>query len=468
MSISTFAGLETALRGLMAQQQALDITGQNITNASTPGYTRQTVSLATTPSLQTAPGVQLGTGVTVTGYQRMRDAFLDVQYRAQNMLQGSAQASQDGLGQVENVINEPSSTGLNSLFSSYWSSLQAVSNAPQDPGARQALVEAATSLAQGFTGISSQLATIQSQTSQNIDLTVAQINSDGTTISKLNAAIKVSEAAGNTPNDLLDQRDSALDDLSSLGSVSSVANTDGTVTVSFDGVTIADATTGYTMSLSGSTLSNDKSTPETATVATTAGKLGALINLNSTTIPGYQSSLNTIASTLITQMNALQAGGVDANGVTQPGGVGLDGSTGVAFFNGTDATDISVNVTAAQIAAASVANAPGDNTNALAMADVQNDPTLAPLSGATIDGAYNQLVTTIGSDSQSAQRSVSNANVIVQSLQNQRDSVSSVSLDEEMTNLVMYQQGYQASARALTAMDDMLSQLITRTGRVGL
>src|SRR5665213_1761853 len=249
-SISTFTGLETALRGLMAHQQALDITGENITNASTPGYTRQKVSLATTPSLQTAPGVQLGTGVTVTGYQRIRDAFLDVQYRAQNMLQGSAQASQDGLGQVENVINEPSSTGLNSLLSSYWSSLQAVSNAPANMAARQALVESATSLAQGFNGISSQLATIQSQTTQNIGLTLQQINAGGATIQKLNAAIATATASGNTPNDLLDQRDSALDSLSSLGSVSSVGNSDGTITVSFDGVTLTDGTTGYNVSVS--------------------------------------------------------------------------------------------------------------------------------------------------------------------------------------------------------------------------
>jgi flagellar hook-associated protein 1 FlgK len=452
----------------MAQQQALDITGQNITNASTPGYTRQSVSLATTPGIQTSPGVLLGTGVTVTGYQRIRDSFLDVQYRAQNMLQGSAQASENGLGQVENVINEPSTTGLNSLLSSYWSAWQSVSDQPQDMAARQSLVEAATSLAQGFNSISSQLSTIQSQTSQNIDLTVAQINADGATIQKLNTAIATATANGTSPNDLLDQRDSALDDLSGLGSVSSVNNSDGTITVSIDGVTLTDGTTGYNVSVSGDTISNDKSTPDTATVSPTAGKLGALIAFNQTTVPGYQTQLNTIASTLITQTNAIQAGGTDVNGVTQAGGFGLDGSSGVAFFSGTDATDIGVSITAAQIAAASAASSPGDNSNALAMADIQNDPTLTPLNGATIDGAYNQLVTTIGSDSQAAQRSTANANVIVQSIQNQRDSVSSVSIDEEMTNLVKFQQGYQASARALTTMDDVLELLITRTGRVGL
>jgi flagellar hook-associated protein 1 FlgK len=209
-------------------------------------------------------------------------------------------------------------------------------------------------------------------------------------------------------------------------------------------------------------------TPETATVGATNGKLGALIALRDTTLPSYQSQLDLIASTLIAQTNALQAGGVDANGVTQTGGVGLDGSTGVPFFSGTNASNIAVSVSAAQIAAATTAGKPGDNTNALRIAAMSTDTTLSPLAGASIDGAYSQLVTTIGSDSADAQRAVTNANVLVDSLSNRRESISGVSLDEEMTNLIRFQQGYAAAARALTTMDDAIELLITRTGRAGL
>src|SRR5262249_52587388 len=120
MSISTFVGIETALRGLLAQQQALNLTGHNIANAQTPGYTRQTIQLSTTSGLQVTPGLLLGTGVNVDSYQRVRDQFLDVQLRAQTMLQGAADAKQDGLGAVEAAINEPSDSGINSLFSKYW------------------------------------------------------------------------------------------------------------------------------------------------------------------------------------------------------------------------------------------------------------------------------------------------------------------------------------------------------------
>jgi flagellar hook-associated protein 1 FlgK len=465
---STFVGIETALRGLNAAQAELQITGHNITNANTAGYTRQTATLSTSPELQIGPGVLMGTGVNVTGYQRVRDSFLDTQLRAQTMLQGSAQTQEDYLGQIEGAVNEPSTTGLNSLLGAYWQSWQDLSDHPEDPGTRQALVESASSLADGFNSLSTQLSTIKSQTNQDLGLSLAQVNADGKTLQQLNTAIYNAQAVGDTPNDLLDQRDQVLDDLAQYGSLSTTDNGDGTITATLDGVTLTAGKTAYTLSESGGVLSNDMATPETATLTSTQGKLGGLVYLRDTTIPGYQTQLNTVAHTLIVQTNALQAGGTDVNGVTQTGGVGLDGSTGKPFFSGTDASDIAVVVTAPQIAAASAANAPGDNSNALRIAAMADDTTLAPLSGATISGSYSQLVTTIGSDSQSAQRATTNAGVLVDSLTSRRDSVSGVSLDEEMTNLVKFQQGYQAASRALNAIDDMLNKLISGTGRVGL
>jgi flagellar hook-associated protein 1 FlgK len=469
MSISTFTGLETALRAVLAQQQALNVTGHNIANASTTGYTRQSTQLQASTPLQVSPGMLLGTGVDVVSYQRIRDQFLDVQLRAQTMLQGAADASSNGLGQVEGVFNEPSDTGLNSLLGQYWSAWQNVANSPEDVATRQALVEAATSLATGFNSISSQLTTIGTQTATNTQLTLDEVNANGADIVSLNTAIYNAKAVGNTPNDLLDQRDVVLDKLSKLGNVSVTDLGDGTVKVMFDGVTLVDGVTNQTLTESGGTITNALTpTPETATPGATTGKLGALIALRDTTIPAYKTQLDKIASTLITQTNAYQAGGVDANGVTQTGGFDLAGTAGIAFFTGTNASTIAVNVTAAQVAAASATGKPGDNTNALRIAAMANDSTLTPLGGTTINGAYAQLVTAVGSDAQAANRQSSNAKVLVDTLTSRRESVSGVSLDEEMTNMIRFQQGYQAAARALTAMDDALSLLITRTGRAGL
>ena len=450
MPVSTFMGLETTLRGILAQQLALDVTGHNIANANTVGYSRQRASLVATDPY-TVPGVtrppqagQLGTGVDVDQYERVRDAFVDIQLRAQTMLKGANQATQDGLQQVEQAFNEPSDSGLNSLLSKYWSAWQDVSNSPENLATRQALAAAASSLAGGFNQVSQQLSTLQTQTATNVTYTINDVNSIGTQIAALNDAIAKSTVTGDHPNDLLDQRDLLIDKLSELGNVALANGANGAVDVSIGGAALVTGATSATLA-------------EASLTSLTSGKLSALVRLRDTTIPGYQTQLNTIASTLISQTNTAHAAGFD-----------LSGTAGGTFFTGTDAATIGVNsalVTNPALIAASGNGQPGNAAAALAINTLRGT---VVIGSATIDQAYSQLVTRIGSDSQEAQRSLDTSSLLASTLQSKRDSVSGVSLDEEMTNMVRFQRGYQASARALSAMDDMLDTLITRTGRVGL
>jgi flagellar hook-associated protein 1 FlgK len=443
-------GLETTLRGILAQQLALDVTGHNIANANTVGYSRQRASLVATDPY-TVPGVtrppqagQLGTGVDVDQYERVRDAFIDIQLRAQTMLNGANQATQDGLQQVEQAFNEPSDSGLNSLLAKYWSAWQDVSNSPENLATRQALAAAASSLAGGFNQVSQQLSTLQSQTATNVTYTINDVNSIGTQIAALNDAIAKSTVTGDHPNDLLDQRDLLIDKLSELGNVALTNGANGAVDVSIGGAALVTGATSATLA-------------EASLTSLTSGKLSALVKLRDTTIPGYQTQLNTVASTLISQTNTAHAAGFD-----------LSGTAGGTFFTGTDAATIGVNsalVTNPALIAASGNGQPGNAAAALAINTLRGT---AVIGSATIDQAYSQLVTRIGSDSQEAQRSLDTSSLLASTLQSKRDSVSGVSLDEEMTNMVRFQRGYQASARALSAMDDMLDTLITRTGRVGL
>lgn len=461
MALSTFLGLETALRGILAQQRAIDITGHNIANASTPGYSRQTATLVTTAPFQDTPSGLLGTGVDVQSYQRVRDQYVDVQLRSQMMLKGSYQAQQDGLNQVELTLNEPSDNGLSSLLSKYWAAWQNVTNAPSDMATRQALVQSAQSLAAGFNSLSSQLTTIATQTTQQQNLTVTQVNSIGTQIAALNGSIKAAELAGQQPNDLLDQRDSMLDTLHTLGNVSFAASAGsagqlGAIDVTFGGQALVTDTTASTLTLAGIT----------PTSGQLAGMQSVLTSINDPAT-GYLKKLNDVASALITSTNTQHALGTD-----------LNGNAGGAFFSGTDASSIAVTagvlanpaLVAAANGAATPANpAPGDASNAIKLADIQQSLQLGgPPATTTIDQAYSQLVTTIGSDSQQATQNLSNATALVNALTNQRSSISGVSLDEEMAKLLQYQRGFQASARALTAMDDMVDQLINRTGKVGM
>jgi flagellar hook-associated protein 1 FlgK len=454
MGISTFMGLETALRGLVAQQKAIDVTGHNIANASTVGYTRQGADLVATPALSDVPSGMLGTGVEVAQYTRLRDSFIDIQLRAQTMIKGSAAAQQDGLNQVELSLAEPSDTGLSSQLGKYWAAWQNLANAPEDLATRQSLVQTAASLADGFNSLSSQLTTVQSQTAQEQTMTVAQVNSIGSQIATLTGAIKATELGGAQPNDLLDQRDVLIDQLSALGNVSvsttsGAPGTLGAIDITIGGSTLVSDTTASALTLPLASL--------------TSGKLAGLqsvIDSIGNPATGYLAKLNQLAATLVSTTNTQHALGTDFNG--NPGGT---------FFTvtpGSEAATIAVDpalLASPALIAASTSGAAGDATNALAIADIQQTPLIG---GATIDTAYSQLVTQIGSDSKQAQQSLANASSLVDSLTNRRSSVSGVSLDEEMSNLIQFQRGFQASARVMNAMDDAIDQLINRTGRVGL
>lgn len=471
MPISTFMGLQTALRGILAQQRALDTTAHNIANANTVGYTRQEAQLVaseayTYPAVSRPPqSGQIGTGVDVASFRRIRDAFIDIQLRAQTLRRGFADATRDGLNQVELALAEPSDTGLNALLAKYWSAWQDVANAPENLATRQSLAQAAASLAEGFNTLDEQLDTIVAQTGQNVTLTMTEVNDLGAQIRELNDTIARSQLVGDQPNDLLDQRDLLLDRLAEIGDVQSTdADDDGALEVTLDGVTLVDDLTAYTLTESSGDLVNATLT-ETVSLTGKSGSLAGLVQLRDVTLPAYQTTLDDIASEIVDQTNTLHAAGYD-----------LGGNTGIDFFDpagttaGTIAVDAGILGDASTIAAAGAwagSGEPGNAVNALAIAGLRSTG-LASLGGATIDTAYSQLVTRIGSESRDAQRTFDNASLLADSLENRRQSVSGVSLDEEMTGLVRFQRAYQASARALSAMDEMIEILVNRTGRVGL
>lgn len=449
MPISTFFGLHTALSGILAQQRALDTTAHNVANANTVGYSRQEATLVATPAF-TSPSIngsgivgQIGTGVTVEQYRRLRDSFIDIQLRAQTMRRGQQETISDGLDEVELALAEPGDTGIQSLLDRFWDAWQDVSNTPENLATRKALVQAAASLADGIRSVDAQLATIATQSGQQIGIHLDEVNSIGARILALNVQIANTTASGDTPNDLFDQRDVLIDRLAELGNVSVADGPLNTIDVSFGGASLVTGTT------SSATLA------ETDLTSLTAGRLAGLVSLRDTIVPGYRTTLDAIANALVSSTNALHATGFD-----------LAGAAGGAFFTpggttaATIALDPAVAASPALVAASGSAGAPGNADVALALAGLR--------SSATIAVAYRELVTQIGADTQEAHRALANAELLSDALMDRRDSVSGVSLDEEMTNITRFQRGYQASARALSVMDEMIDQLVNRTGRVGL
>jgi flagellar hook-associated protein 1 len=435
-SVSAFSGLQTSLRGLMAQQRSLDVTAHNIANAQTEGYTRQEAVLGaslplnlTSGQLIGGQGAQLGQGVDVLQYRRMRDSFLDLQYRAQNMSLGDRTATAEGLAQVEEQLGEPSDTGLSALLGKFWDSWDTLASNPTDSAAKAAVVAQGQALAGALKDLDARLGALSTTAAAEYGSLTTDPGNDvqsyANQLVSLNKAIKEQKATGREPNDLLDQRDLVLDKLSALGQVStSDTDGDGALDVSFGGAATPLVTGSGTITW-----------PQTLT--NPGGKLGALQNLQ-TTIAGYRTALDGVASSLATGVNALHG--------TPP------------FFTGTTASTIAVGVTTATLKS-SASGLAGANDIARGAAALRNG---------AIDGGYNALVRQIASDASEANRQLTTQTSIVTTLNERRQSVSGVSLDEEMTNMIRFQRGYQASSRAMSTMDEMLDTLINRTGRVGL
>jgi flagellar hook-associated protein 1 FlgK len=460
MPISSFHGVETALRGLLAQQRAIDVTGQNIANAATPGYSRQRVELAPSHSLSvvTAAGrAQLGSGVDVTGIERIRDRFADVQYRAQNAKLGEAETKASLLGQAELSFSEPGDKGLSAQLNRFWSSWSDVANAPSSASGRQVLLDTAKGVATSFAGLDEQLATVQKQAQAEFDSRTAAggpIDLAVKEVAELNQAIGASLARGDAPNDLLDRRDLLLDTLSSYAQVRTEPTLDA------NGDPVAGQLDVYlgtdpTPLVSGAQ-SRDPFSLAFAAGGPGSGTLGALASVASPTGPiaEYRTQLAAVAQEMAAAVNAVHQGAGGPPVFTVPAG---------APVSGVPQRPIEVG--------AGIDPAQGGSLNAIVAGSTSvNDvaTAIAALRGGASDQRYRALVGKVGSEAAEANRQEATAQTLAGALQDRRDSVSGVSPDEEMANLVKFQRGYQASARVLSTMDEMLDQLINRTGRVGL
>jgi flagellar hook-associated protein 1 len=440
VSIPTFTGLQTALSGLEASQAAIDTAGQNISNANTAGYTEEVVNTTEAPGLQIASSsasgatTQLGTGVDISSISRVRDQFLDVQYRAQNTLTSAANTNSSQLQQVQTAVSSSATSGLQSDLSAFWTSWSTLATDPSNPAAQQGVISAGQNVVNDFSAASTQMSTIMSQAqTQYNQLTGAngQVAQDANQIASLNAQIVQATAAGQTPNTLLDQRDNLLDSLSGLAQIQVTSQANGAVDVTF-----GDASQPLVGGATGTTVTWPQSMDANA-----GGQLGALYSLASASGPigTLSSALDSVANQVISSVNSLQP-------ASSP------------FFTGTSASTIQVAATTASI----VATSSGSTT--------QGDlaQSIANLSGGAPDQAYASFVNQVGNAVQSAENTQTTAQAVLTGISNQRQSVSGVSLDQEMTNLINDQQAYEASARVMNAISSTINTLLSTVGGAGM
>ncbi|WP_186321879.1 flagellar hook-associated protein FlgK [Curtobacterium pusillum] len=470
--VSTFGSLATAYSGLAAARAGIDVTGQNIANAGTAGYTRQRVSQSSIPAAQTGfvrgTAALAGQGVSVDGIARLASLTLDAGVRVASGSSAYADARAAALSALENGLNEPGDDGLASKLDAFWSSWSELSTHPDDPGAASAVIGAAktvaSALASGSKAIDAQWSTVRG----TVDGQVQQLNSAASQVADLNGRIRTALASGGNANELLDQRDQLTEQIASLAGGTVRQNSDGTVDVLIGGNAIVQGTDARSVALGGGQRLADGAA---VTLTWTSGTAGA-VSLSGGSIGGNLSllapvtangtggalaeasaSYDQVATKLATAVNAVHATG------TTP-----TGATGSPFFS------LAAGVPAAQGLGVVPTDGSGLATrNAAGELDDSFADALSRL-GTASDGAdrsWATFVAGVGTASRSASSESTLTGLALTNARTQQQSSAGVDLDEENVNLLSYQHAYQGAARVLTAVDEMLDTIINRTGIVG-
>ena len=445
--------LSIAVQALQAEQGALSVTTNNISNVNTPGYSRQQPILDEAPTFQ-ENSQTFGGGVTLEQFQSVRDQLLQLRIYEETQGQSNSQTQLNSLTQIEGIFSDPTQ-GVGGAMSSFFNSLSQLSTNPTDSNARQQVLTSANNLANQFHQAVSSLGTIQSGLDQAVPQTVDQINRLTSQIATLNGQVAGMQGLGQDPGSTQDQRDELIRQLSGLVNISVTQTEHGLTLTTANGVPLVVASQAFDLKAGTSSTSSVQDVfsaqGQDITSQIVGGQLGGTLQIRDQVIPQVLSQLDTLASQFATAFNAKHQAGFDTSGnaggnfFTPPAAVaGAAASFGVAISD-------------PKLVAASSDGSAGSNGNIAQLIGVRDQQ--LP-SGASPMDLYSNIVLQVGNLGANAQTNVTASNLSVQQLTDQRSSVSGVSLDEETTNMIRYQRAYEAGARVVTTVDSMFDTLM--------
>ncbi len=443
----------------------MDILGHNIAHANDPTYKRQRLVLVEGAVLAQAQEATVlgsspfGSGVNAGDVLRVRDALIERRLRTATQAASDWQYRAQTMKQIEAIFAEPSDGGLQTDLDKFWASWQKLASNPESLPIRSALLEDAAALCQRIQYIYAQLRSTADDLNSSVVDRVALINNISQEIARLNLQISAMEPNQVGTNALQDRRDALVLELSKLVAVSQHEEGNLGITISVGGRILVQG--GQANLLECATVEGGKQQVRWAKdgqeVLIKGGELNGLLWLRDEALPSYLAQLDTFASILVQEVNALHRTGKT-----------LTGSDGTDFFKaGTTAANISLDpsiVDHPELIAASATGAVGNNEIALAIAGLDSRPVRGTM---TLNQLYRGLVADIGGSAAIAYRQATAHQLSLDQFTMQQQSVSGVSLDEEMTNLIKFQQAYNAAARVITVMDEMIDVLVSKTGVVG-
>ncbi len=464
-----YSTLDQTVSALNAQSVAINVTGTNLANVNNPNYARETVNIGSLGEVQTADGPE-SIGITAGGVTELRSSIMDAQVRNAGStvsyyttLQSAYQQAQAAIGQTVSSSTSATSaanTGLASSLTGFFNAFSSYAASPTNAGQAQAVYESASLLTQQLQSASQNLASVQAGLTSQVTSSVSTANGLLTDVAKLNGQIAQFEAnAPGTAVNLRDQREGDLEQLAGMMPITVTESSNGEDLVTTPGASgspvtlVSNASVSGSITVSGTTVS--AGSPSSA-LALTSGSIQGSLDASTQGIQTLANNLNTLASQLVTAVNAAY----------NPSG------TGNNFFNasGTTAGTITLDpsVTSSNIAAGSSGNA-GDNSIALAISNLATKQ-FSTAGGDQINGTlsnfYNNAVTGLGQTLAGVNDQVTNETNIQTLVSTQRSSVSGVSLDEEMANLLMYQRSYQASSQVFQTVDSLLDTTVNSLGTI--
>lgn len=448
---SLTASLAAALSGLTADEGALNATTNNVANINTPGYSREVAVLETRDPVVEGD-LTFGTGVDLKRIESIRDPILESQIQQETETQGKLDALVSALSNAQTGFTA-SAGDIGTAISNFFDSLNQLSTSPADLSLRQGVLTAAGNLASAFNIAANNLTTQRTNLDSSVTQTVGQVNQLTRQIAQLNVQISNLENAGQSAGTFVDQRTQLIDQLSSLIDVS-VIPTDNSLTLSTAHGTALVAggqSFSLTSQFDASGVQHIFSQGSDITATIVSGQLGGLLQARDQEIPSIQSQLDTLAEGLAEAVNQAQAAGYDLNGQQGTDLFNLP-STGAGA-----AASISVAITDPSLIAASSDGTRGSNGNVEAMYALRNE---GVISGQSPTDYYSSVVFNVGNAVSGATAEQSASNLVLQQLNDQRSSISGVSLDEEAANLMRYQQAYSASAEVISSINSMMQTII--------
>jgi flagellar hook-associated protein 1 len=449
---SLFAALSIATGALGAEQGAMNATSNNVANATTPGYSRLVPVLTESDPLVIG-SLTYGQGVTLQKLESVRDPILQLRIDAETQQQGQLNTFVSAMQQAQ-VQFTSSSTDIPSQISNFFSSLNQLSTDPTNIQLRQGVLAAAGNLATVFNSTSASLTQQRASADLNVTQTVQQVNQLTGQIAGLNTQISQLQGIGQDASAFEDQRDVLIGQLSGLIDVSSIKSDNGLTLTTSNGtaLVVGGQSFSLTTQTNASGYQDVYAQGVDITSKLTSGQLAGLIQVRDQTLPGLISNLDTLASGLANGLNTANEQGFD-----------LNGNAGTALFappsvsgQGYAAT-MAVQITDPSLIAASSDGSPNSNGNVAVLSAVQNANVAG---GQTPTDYYSSIVANVGNDVSNGSAELTSSQLALTQLQDQLGSVSGVSLDEEASNMVLYQHAYDAAANVVTTINDMLYTVI--------